>query len=232
MTFSLCLLLAVLIAGSSFGKKIFVSSTSGAASVYTTVVLDAGHGGFDGGASTADGVPEKNINLPITLDLDDFLKFFGYHTVLVRSSDESVEDSGLQTIRQRKASDLHNRMKMMENTPTDSLFVSVHQNFFTDSFYSGAQVFYSPTFSEESSALADCIQSSIVQNIEPDNTRQIKKCGTSVFLIYNAVRPAVLVECGFLSNKAEAERLQNPAYQCQTAFCIAMGIVDYNDGTE
>lgn len=193
------------------------------------IIVDAGHGGFDGGASTDDGVAEKGINLNIALYLKEYLNFFGFQVVMTRDTDTSTEDEGLSTIRSRKSSDLHNRMTLMKETE-NAVFVSIHQNHFSMSKYSGAQVFYSKNFSEESSELAQSIQESIVYFIQPQNKRQIKPCGTSVYLIYNAVKPAVLVECGFLSNPEEAEKLKTENYQKQVAFSIATGILNYYEG--
>ncbi len=190
------------------------------------VIIDAGHGGFDGGAQTDDGVPEKGINLEIALYLRNYLEFFGFNVFLTRETDESTESPGLSTVREKKRSDIHNRMSLMENTE-NAIFVSIHQNHFSSSKYKGAQVFYSPQFSEESAFLAEKIQESIIYNLQPDNTRQIKQSPTSVYLIYNAVKPAVLVECGFLSNIEDAENLKTPLYQQKTAFAIAIGILNF-----
>ena len=191
-----------------------------------TIIIDAGHGGFDGGTSSADGIIEKDINLKIALYLCEYLNFFGFNTVMTREKDESTESDGLTTIREKKSSDIHNRMSLMEKTD-NALFVSIHQNHYSVEKYHGLQVFYSPTFSEESSLLAQSIQETVTQLLQPDNERQIKKCGTSVYLMYNAVKPAVLVECGFLSNYNEAELLSTEEYQKKIAFCIALGIQDY-----
>lgn len=190
------------------------------------IIIDAGHGGFDGGAVTKDGTPEKDINLYIALYLQEHLTMFGFNTILTRDKDQSLESDGLNTIRSKKTSDLHNRMKIMEETD-NSVFISIHQNIYTQEKYSGIQVFYSPKSVEESSDLANCIQQTVVGTLQPENTRQIKECGTSVFLIYNAVKPAVLVECGFLSNFEEAEKLKTKNYQKKIAFCIALGIQNY-----
>lgn len=190
------------------------------------VIIDAGHGGFDGGATTNDGYPEKDINLSISLYLRDYLESFGFSTVMTRETDVSLEDEGLTTIKEKKTSDIHNRFDLMKNTD-NSIFVSIHQNHYSVEKYSGAQVFYSPKSEETSSVLAECIQSSIVSNLQPDNKRLIKKCDTSVYLIYNAEKTAVLVECGFLSNIKEAQNLLETDYQKKTAFSIALGIKDY-----
>ena len=194
-----------------------------------TIIIDAGHGGFDGGASTDDGVSEKGINLDIALYLKEYLNLFGFNVVMTRETDTSTESEGLTTIRSKKSSDLHNRMALMEKTD-NSIFVSIHQNHFSSAKYKGAQVFYSPELSEQSSLLAENIQESIVYYLQRDNKRQIKPCGTSVYLIYKAVKPAVLVECGFLSNEEDSENLQNEIYQRKMALCIAIGILNYCEG--
>ena len=190
------------------------------------VIIDAGHGGFDGGAVSDDGTVEKDINLSIALYLQEYLSIFNIKTIMIRETDCSVEDNGLNTIRQKKTSDLHNRIKIMEETD-NAIFVSIHQNKFPDGKYSGTQVFYSPKTKDESQVLAQTIQDYIVNTLQKDNKRQIKECGTSVFLMYNAVKPAVLVECGFLSNYEETQRLKSSEYQKKIAFCIAMGIQNY-----
>lgn len=209
----------------------FTSERSASADINTaemlpTVIIDAGHGGFDGGTSSADGIIEKDVNLNISLYLCEYLNFFGFNTVLTRNKDESLESDGLNTIREKKTSDIHNRMDLMEKTD-NALFVSIHQNHYSVKKYRGLQVFYSPNFSEESSKLAQSIQDTVTELLQPDNERQIKKCGTSVYLMYNAVKPAVLVECGFLSNYNESQLLKTEEYQKKIAFCVALGIRDY-----
>lgn len=212
---------------SFFTPDVIVSSKNNSLSKETPcIIIDAGHGGFDGGASTDDGYPEKHINLSISIYLSDYLTALGYETLLTRTIDESLEDSGLSTIRKRKTSDLHNRMKIMEETE-NAIYISIHQNHYSQEKYRGMQVFYSPSFSDESSALAESIQSYTVNTLQPDNTRKIKECTSSVFLIYKAVKPAVLVECGFLSNEEEAELLQTEKYQKNIALSIAMGVQNY-----
>lgn len=203
-----------------------VMTSANASENLPTIILDAGHGGFDGGALSSDGLVEKDINLKITLYLNEYLNLFGFDTVLTRDKDESLESDGFDTVKQKKTSDIHNRMALMDKTD-NALFVSIHQNHYSVEKYHGLQVFYSPTFSEESSKLAQSIQETVTELIQNDNERQIKKCGTSVFLLYNAVKPAVLVECGFLSNHNEAHLLNTDGYQKKIAFCIALGIQDY-----
>lgn len=212
----------------TFINKAYIntSKTNPTGVVFPIIIIDAGHGGFDGGAVANDGTVEKNINLSISKYLQEYLTLFGLQTVMIRETDTSVENDGLTSIREKKSSDLHNRMKIMEETD-NALYISIHQNKYPIEKYSGTQVFYSPKTSAESSLLAQSIQDSIVNTLQKGNTRQIKECGTSVYLMYNAVKPAVLVECGFLSNYEETEKLKTPEYQKKIAFCIAIGIQNY-----
>ncbi len=209
-----------------YGKNSTAASTSGYNNL-PVIIIDPGHGGFDGGTSTSDGMPEKDINLSISLKLKKMLDLFGFKTVITRESDVSLEDEGLSTIRSKKTSDIHNRMAIMESID-NSVFVSIHQNHYPIERYSGTQVFYSRNFSDESINLAENIQESVVNLIQPNNTRLIKECGNSVYLIYNAVKPAVLVECGFLSNNNEAELLKTEVYRYKISYCIALGILNYS----
>ncbi len=190
------------------------------------IIVDAGHGGFDGGATAKDGTIEKDINLKIARYVSEYLNLLGFDTILTRDKDISLEDESELSIKSRKTSDIHNRMKIMEQTE-NALFVSIHQNHYSVEKYSGLQVFYSPNFSEESSALAQSIQETIIKTLQPDNKRQNKKCGNSVYLIFNAVKPAVLVECGFLSNVEETNLLKTDDYQRKIAYCISLGIYNY-----
>lgn len=190
-----------------------------------TIILDAGHGGFDGGAVAADGTVEKDINLKIALTLKDFLNQSGFRVIMTRESDVSTDDVETDKIATRKKSDLKNRLGLMRDNP-NAVFVSIHLNKFTTSAANGSQVFYSAQ-REESKVLGDCIQKSIVQLLQPENTRVNKQATSSTYLLYNATVPAVLVECGFLSNSAELNRLKDEEYQKKMAFSIFCGIVDF-----
>lgn len=189
-----------------------------------TIVVDAGHGGEDGGASDQKGRPEKNINLAIAQDLQQLLTASGYHVVMTRTTDTALSDP-LPTIRERKTSDLHNRMKIIERQES-CIVVSIHQNKFEQSRYSGAQVFYSDN-DMGSKELAESIQGRVVSLLQKDNTRAVKPATSSIYLLWHAKVPAVLIECGFLSNPEEAEKLSQERYQRQMAFAIYCGLLDY-----
>ncbi len=194
-----------------------------------TIILDAGHGGFDGGAVAHDGTVEKDINLNITLVVAKLLKQNGFRVIMTRENDVSTEDVESSQIATKKKSDLKNRLNLMKDYP-ESVFVSVHLNKFTTSSASGSQVFYSKN--EQAKSLGDCIQKSIVALLQPDNTRVNKQATSSTYLLHNATVPAVLVECGFLSNKSELERLKTQDYQNKMAFSIYCGILEYFKGVK
>ena len=188
-------------------------------------MANSGHGGFDGGASASDGTVEKDINLFISQELCELLRFNGYNVIMTREDDTGTEDDDSLTIAKRKKSDLYNRLQLMKNNP-DSIFVSIHLNKFTTSAASGAQVFYTKNFIE-ARELANCVQSSIINLIQPENTRVTKQGTGSTYLLKNAVVPTIIVECGFLSNKVELEKLKTQDYQSQMAFAIMHGILEY-----
>ena len=202
-----------------------IAPTSASAAPTRKVIIDAGHGGFDGGAVAPDGTVEKDINLEISKRLCAFLKLQGFEVLMTRTEDLGTEDSSDAAIQSRKKSDLQNRLKMMSDNP-DALYVSIHLNKFTTSAANGAQVFYTKNF-DEARVLGDCIQQSIVYFLQPENSRVIKQGTSSTYLLKNAKVPAVIVECGFLSNKTELARLKTQEYQSQMAFSIAAGICDF-----
>ncbi len=194
-----------------------------------TIVLDAGHGGMDGGASGASSI-EKDINLDITLKLADMLTLSGYEVVLTRDKDISIHDNGLKSIHEQKVSDLRNRLKLVKNQ-INPYFFSIHQNHFGQSQYSGAQMFYSEN-NEESKLIAQILQDKFVSNLQKENKRQIKPAGNNLYLLYNLKCPAVLIECGFLSNPAEEKLLNNGEYRTKVAFTIYSSITAYFDSRE
>lgn len=183
-----------------------------------TVIIDAGHGGEDGGTVSESGVVEKDINLKIAEKLNNLFAKNGYNTVMIRKEDKLIYDDGCNSIRSKKSSDLHNRLNII-NENENSVLISIHQNHYTESKYYGAQVFYSGN-NPKSEALAQCIQGNIVLTLQPENKRQIKKSGSEIFILNNAKVPAVMVECGFLSNHSEALLLNTEEYQDKMAECI------------
>lgn len=191
---------------------------------HPTVIIDAGHGGFDGGAVAEDGTIEKNINLNISLTISKLLKQSGFCVIMTRQADVSTDDNEAPENAFDKRNDLKNRLQLMKDYP-DAVFVSIHLNKFTTSSAFGSQVFYSDN--DKAKALGDYIQHSIVGLIQHDNMRVNKKATSSTYLLHNATIPAVLVECGFLSNKEELEKLKDTKYQSQMAFSVYCGILEY-----
>lgn len=190
------------------------------------VVIDAGHGGEDSGA-VANSVLEKDINLEIALKLRDMLKASGIEVKMIRESDISIYDTASGTIRERKVSDLKNRVEIV-NSNKKNILVSIHQNKFEQSQYSGAQMFYS-TNNNKSQVLAENIRKSITGLIQPENKRELKQGGSDIYLLNKATVPAVIVECGFISNEEEAKNLSDEEYQSKMAFAIYCGILEYKN---
>ena len=183
--------------------------------VQPVIVIDAGHGGEDGGAS-ANG---------LLLKLRDILTASGYKTVMVREEDISVYDNAEGTVRQRKVSDLKNRVEMI-NESKNNILVSIHQNKFEQSKYFGTQIFYSKN-NAKSAVLAEELRKSVTGLLQPDNKRELKQADSSIYILDKAEVPAVIVECGFLSNEEEAKKLADADYQQKMAFAIYSGILGY-----
>ena len=191
------------------------------------IVLDAGHGGFDGGCVSVNGVAEKGINLAIMESLRDGLEIMGFDVICTRESDVSIHDKGVEGVSQQKKSDMDNRLAIF-NKYSDAISVSIHQNQFTDGKYSGAQMFYSAKNSE-GEKLAEIMKQQFVSLLQPDNTRETKPVGDELYLLNNTTCPSVLVECGFLSNAEEAAKLESSDYQKKVAFTIMTGIFEYSN---
>lgn len=189
-----------------------------------TLVIDAGHGGEDGGAVSISGAVESGINLAVAQRLDALMGFCGARTVLLRSSDQSLHDSDATTLRQKKISDLHNRVAAIEATPS-AILISIHQNTFQSEKYHGAQVFVG--LNEAAMPLAQATQNVLRTALDPDNHRVPAKIPKTVYLMNHITCPAILVECGFLSNRAEDALLQTPTYQTKLAMALTSSYLTY-----
>lgn len=223
---SLLVLAAIIITrGGRFDK-----ASSASIDEKPVIILDAGHGGVDGGAVGVSGTVEKRINLEIALCLRDMFQRAGYTVIMTRDTDISIHDSDADTIREMKVSDLHNRLALTELYP-DSLLISIHQNTLPNSSVTGAQVFFSPN-NPESEVLAQSIQDCFNRYIQLDADRTTKKAGKNLYLFYNAKNTAVLAECGFLSNKKEEAMLCTQEHQRDIAYCIYRGALIYLQQTE
>lgn len=186
-----------------------------------TLVIDAGHGGEDGGALSDSGVRESDLNLSVALRTEDLAALLGVKTVMVRNSDISIHDEGCQTISQKKNSDLRNRVRIVESI-SQPLLLSIHQNHFSEKKYRGAQVFYAKT--EGSDVWAEKLQADL-KILDEKNHRQYKPA-SKVYLMEHISCPAVLVECGFLSNPAEALLLEEANYQKKLAMTMLRAVAE------
>lgn len=181
------------------------------------LILDAGHGGEDGGAVSLTGTPESQINLAIVLKLRDILGLYGIDPILLREEDVSLHDEGAGTLREKKRSDLKNRVQTVEAVE-DGVLLSIHQNTYPSSRYHGAHVFYAPT--EGSRTLAEHFQNSIKFALQPDNERTIKQIPDTVYIMNHVTCAAVLIECGFLTNPTEEALLKDEDYQRKLAVVV------------
>lgn len=191
---------------------------------WPTLILDAGHGGADGGAVSESGVAESGINLAITRKLSGVLDFLGLPSVQTRTGEDSLADDSAMTLRQQKVSDTKNRVSLVNGYP-NAVLLSIHQNYLSGyPTVQGAQVFYSGVSGGD--ALADHIQQVLNKTVNVSE-KQSKRINDSIYLMRHAQCPAALVECGFLSNPEETLRLQEGGYQLQLAVAIAIGYVNF-----
>lgn len=211
----------IVLAGAGFASRgVTALAKSEALARAHCIVIDAGHGGEDGGATSCTGVSESGINLDIALRLNDLLHLLGYQTKMIRTTDTAVYTQGT-TIAEKKLSDLKERVRIV-NATENAIFVSIHQNHFSDARYWGAQVFYPEN--SESEALANALQQAFLKSINQGSNRKTKKA-SGVYVMEHISCPAILVECGFLSNFEEECRLRTPEYQknlaCVMASCLS-----------
>ena len=190
------------------------------------IIIDPGHGGEDGGATSCTGKLESEYNLVISKRLDDLFHLLGYETCMIRTTDTSVYTKG-DTIAQKKVSDLKERVRIVNETE-NGILLSIHQNNFPDNRYSGAQVFYAD--SEGSQILAQKIQDTFVQSLNQGSNRKCKP-SKGVYLMEHIQHTGVLIECGFLSNPEEAAKLRDPDYQKKVCCVIAAAVSQYLSNT-
>lgn len=216
-----CCFLAALAAVLWFGRSPAAPVFAARDGAPVTVVVDAGHGGEDGGATSPDGVEESRINLEIALRLNSLLRFAGQRTLLTRSEDVTIADPSLESIRQRKVSDLKNRVALVNGTE-NAVLLSVHQNSLPSSVVThGAQVFWNRQ--EGAEELAEAVQEALNGSVNVGNEKLPKSIPATIYLMKNITAPGIIVECGFLSNPEETLRLQEPDYHLKLAAAIAGG---------
>ncbi|MCL2002770.1 MAG: N-acetylmuramoyl-L-alanine amidase [Oscillospiraceae bacterium] len=186
-------------------------------------IIDPGHGGFDPGTESANGALEKDINLDIGLKTDLLLRFLGLNTVMTRSADIAIHESSAVSIRDRKVSDIQNRVRLVGEVE-NGVLLSIHQNYFDQRESRGAQVFYSGA---DNKPFAELMQETLRLVLDPDNRRESKATG-NVFLLNNVTNPAILIECGFLSNPEEEALLRSETYQRKMAMAMIKGLMDWS----
>lgn len=194
------------------------------------IIIDAGHGGMDGGAVGVNGVLEKDLNLSVAKKLSAICSAAGVDNILTRTEDAMLVDDSVKS--HRKMHDLKNRVSTAEGAAADGvipIFISIHMNNFPSDRYSGLQVWYSKN-DPRGSALAIKIQETAKTYLDPSNDRQVKAAGSSIYVLDRIRIPAVLVECGFLSNPGECEKLCSDSYQTQLAAAIFAGIAGFTGG--
>ena len=190
-----------------------------------TIIIDAGHGLPDSGASSFNGTTEQAINLSIALKLQKIIEQSGAKVILTRSDENGIYSTDSTSIRNKKVSDIKNRVKIGNNSSAD-IFVSIHLNKFSGSSeYKGWQTFYQKD-SEQSCVLANKIQENLNKNIKEENSRKVLSL-SNVYIMDNVQMPTVIVECGFLSNPEETEKLKKDEYQNKLVWGIYLGIQDY-----
>lgn len=205
-------------------QTVFAPSRFGAA----TLVLDAGHGGEDGGAVSGSGVAESSLNLSIVQRLDQLAGLYGVPVLLTRTDEHALGEGEGSTVRERKRSDLKRRVEMIRQAEGAAL-ISIHQNSYPGAS-SGAQVFYGS--GPSSPALARQAQELLRRTLDPSNSRQAAPIPESVYLMRHVSCPAILVECGFLSDAEEAELLQRRDYQIKIAAALLSAYLTFDPAEE
>lgn len=221
------LVIGGLLLTAAFGSRVITTfSENSPVTARKCVVIDAGHGGEDGGAVSYTGVFESQINLQIALRLESLMHLLGIDTVMIRTTDRSIYTKG-DTLAAKKVSDLKERVRIT-NATKNAVLVSIHQNQFAESRYSGAQVFFAATSGSED--LAHLIQRSFIQTLNPGSQRQIKKAN-GIYLMQHIQCAGVLVECGFISNPVEEAKLRSAEYQQKICCVLAAACSTFLHGT-
>ena len=221
------ILMVILILCVSFGifelyrteeKQVFQTSAQ------CSVVIDAGHGGMDGGAVGTTGVLEKNLNLEVAKKLQNLVTDGGGTAFMTREEDLSLHTDSDTTVREQKRSDLTFRRSFSSNSGADA-FISIHMNKFEQSQYRGAQIFYSKD--PDSKRLAELIKKQLVPISEKSEGREIKEAYDTMFILQENKIPSVIVECGFLSNPEEEALLKTEDYQQKIAEAVYRGLCEF-----
>ncbi len=188
------------------------------------IIIDAGHGGEDGGAVGIDGTLEKELNFTISLELAELFRTEGYEVRLTRECDALLYDRNSDYRGHKKEQDMAARLNICKEYG-NAVFISIHMNSFSQAKYKGLQVYYSPV--DGSAGLAQEIQSAVVKNLQADNTRKIKPSDGNIYLLDKNIHPSVLVECGFLSNPEDCASLKDQSYKSRLCLAIFFATENY-----
>lgn len=224
----LILVLLLLYMMSASGCTKFLQAVSYREREIPVPILDPGHGGDDGGAVSPGGDKESIINLSISKEIEQIFAIFGVKCVKTRDSEDIIYSKDADTIRKRKVYDQHTRLNLIDSVENGFL-ISIHQNFYPSAEPHGAEIYYNAYPSAEN--LAKIAQESLITELDPTNKRTAAKVSDSVFLTNHVSCPAILVECGFLSNPEELQNLLNPTYQCKIAMLLSAAFLNYCDNT-
>lgn len=206
------------------GNAVYTWSQQAGRTKSYTIVIDPGHGGNDPGKIGINNVPEKDVNLAISLHLKEILEQNDCRVIMTRDHDRGLYQ---ESDSNKKVADLHARCRIINDSDADAV-ISIHQNSFTSESSKGAQVFYQTT-SVEGKVLAEILQEQLVTGLDPDN-RRVAKANSDYYMLKHTQAPMVIVECGFLSNTQEAELLTQEAYQRRVAWTVALGVLQYVSG--
>ncbi len=223
---NLIIFLSILFCSINMSQNCKSISTSSLPAANHTIILDAGHGYPDGGAVSADGTLESELNLKIVEKLQNLLESSNCTVILTRSDENGIYESNANSIREKKISDMKNRV-MIANDSNADIFVSIHMNKIPQTQYSGYQSFYKNK-DEKSKNLANNIQKNLNYFIDKNNNREIQSI-SNIYITKKVEIPLAIIECGFLSNINEASKLKDENYQDLLAWSIYTGILDYFD---
>ena len=191
---------------------------------HRTLIIDAGHGGLDNGASSADGMLEADINLDIALKMNALAQIFGIEAVMTRDSADLPYPEQADTIARKKVWDQKRRVSLVEGTKS-GILISIHQNTYPDPRPSGAQVLYAAT--DGSCELGELVHENLVSSLNPENRRVAAPISKTIYLMNSVSCPAILVECGFLTNAEEAGKLATDEYKTKLAVILLASYMQY-----
>ncbi len=213
--FAALFLVATLGIGTVFRHADQKAAVAANAAPLPVIVIDAGHGGVDSGALGVDRTEEKNLNLAVARMLADDFRLAGYTVIETRTDDRLLGDGEKG---QRKRADLEARLKLADEAP-DRVFVSIHMNTYPTASCRGLQVWYSGNHTA-SKGYAEAVQAGVKAALQPDNRREVKQATSAIYILKNAKNPAILIECGFLTNPEECGKLCDETYQKELALTI------------